>query len=76
MNEKLGTGEVWQGDGESLHCPECNSLNLKVRETRHHRGTVRRRRQCLRCDHRFYTKEVVCDMDLRPPIKSTYSTKK
>lgn len=45
-------------DGNPLKCPTCESTLLRVIDTRDHRGTTRRRRQC-RNKHRFWTVEVL-----------------
>ena len=42
-----------------MRCPECASTENKVLETRlsKDRNILRRRRQCVACDHRFSTQE-------------------
>ena len=42
-----------------MRCPECQSSETKVLESRliQDRATVRRRRECLKCDFRFTTYE-------------------
>ena len=48
-----------------MRCPKCSSDELKVLETR--AGTsasTRRRRVCLKCNHRFSTMEEVLREDL------------
>lgn len=57
------------GDGQSLSCVECGSMRLRVTATRHHAGTIRRRRKCLGCGVGFNTMEVVCDVHCRPIMK-------
>ena len=44
-----------------MRCPKCRSQNDKVIDSRASRegATIRRRRQCLACDHRFTTYEEV-----------------
>lgn len=59
--------EVWaDNDSRSLPCPECSSTRLRVIDTRHHRGSIRRRRECLGCKARFYTMEVICTFHCAP----------
>ena len=43
-----------------MECKKCNSCNGSVKETRLTRGgsTIRRRRVCLDCGHRYTTYEV------------------
>lgn len=41
-----------------MKCPYCHSLSTKVVDTRQDpQGNMRRRRECLDCDHRFSTVE-------------------
>ena len=44
-----------------MRCPKCGSQDDKVIDSRASRegATIRRRRQCLKCDHRFTTYEEV-----------------
>jgi len=44
-----------------MRCPKCSSLDNKVVDSRSSRGetSIRRRRHCNECDHRFTTYEVV-----------------
>lgn len=44
-----------------MQCPKCASQETKVLDTRVGRDglTIRRRRQCLRCDYRFTTLEEI-----------------
>jgi len=44
-----------------MRCPKCRSQNDKVIDSRASRegATIRRRRQCLACEHRFTTYEEV-----------------
>ena len=51
------------GDGRSLSCPTCSSTKIDRTDTRHHRGTKRRRYHCQRCEYRFFTAEYECDVD-------------
>jgi len=40
----------------SAHCPECNSIRVRVVVTAPaSNDSVVRRRKCLVCDHRWYT---------------------
>lgn len=50
-----------------MRCPKCGSLDDKVIDSRLSReGTsIRRRRECLRCSHRFTTYEQVERVELR-----------
>ncbi|MFP6902002.1 MAG: transcriptional regulator NrdR [Opitutales bacterium] len=44
-----------------MRCPKCSSTETKVLETRAGKGSasIRRRRQCSRCEHRFSTVEEI-----------------
>jgi transcriptional repressor NrdR len=44
-----------------MQCPKCSDNDTKVLDTRVGKDavTIRRRRQCLKCDHRFTTIEQV-----------------
>ena len=44
-----------------MFCPRCNHEDTKVLETRLGKGnhSIRRRRECLECDHRFSTIEEI-----------------
>lgn len=53
-------------DEQPLRCPACDSMRLRVIESRAHKGTVRRRRQCKPCGFRFFTMEVLCDKNNNP----------
>lgn len=45
-------------------CPTCNSNNLYCIDSRDVRGNKRRRRhECLDCEHRFTTIEIIVDTD-------------
>lgn len=44
---------------DGLHCPRCQSTMLRTLDSRKQNGTVRRRRQCHKCDERFYTVEAI-----------------
>jgi len=39
-------------------CPSCNKLKSKVKESRKVFDGIRRRYQCLECDHRYTTYEI------------------
>ncbi|MDR2779295.1 MAG: transcriptional regulator NrdR [Puniceicoccales bacterium] len=45
-----------------MKCPKCGHLYSKVTDTRitADMASIRRRRICLRCGHRFFTNEIVC----------------
>lgn len=44
-----------------MHCPKCAHEDTKVLDTRIGKGnlSIRRRRQCLSCEHRFTTIEEI-----------------
>jgi transcriptional repressor NrdR len=44
-----------------MRCPKCTSIEDKVIDSRISRegNTIRRRRECLECNHRFTTTEVL-----------------
>lgn len=44
-----------------MRCPKCGCLDDKVVDSRESRGgsTIRRRRECIRCKHRFTTYEEI-----------------
>lgn len=52
---------------ESMQCPKCASIQDQVIDSRLIQDgmAIRRRRQCLKCDHRFTTYEEVFKEDLR-----------
>lgn len=41
-----------------MDCPKCGSGNGYVMDSRRAGGTVKRRRRCLDCGHRYSTMEV------------------
>ncbi|MDR1890817.1 MAG: transcriptional regulator NrdR [Puniceicoccales bacterium] len=45
-----------------MKCPKCGHLYSKVTDTRVSvdMASIRRRRVCLKCGHRFFTNEIVC----------------
>lgn len=42
-----------------MRCPKCNSDDISVLETRSDDTTIRRRRGCQNCNHRFSTYERI-----------------
>ena len=44
-----------------MTCPVCGG-QTKVTESRRYTDTIRRRRECLNCHHRFTTKEIEVDV--------------
>lgn len=50
-----------------MRCPKCTSANTKVLDTRTSKNetSIRRRRECLECGHRFTTIEEVLRADLQ-----------
>lgn len=50
-----------------MNCPKCHFPETKVYDSRQNRGgkSVRRRRECLRCEYRFTTTEEVRIIDLK-----------
>jgi transcriptional repressor NrdR len=50
-----------------MRCPKCNCLDDKVIDSRSVRegAGVRRRRECLSCQHRFTTSESIINADLK-----------
>ncbi len=49
-----------------MRCPKCTSIEDKVVDSRISRegNTIRRRRECLECGHRFTTTETVVREDM------------
>jgi transcriptional regulator NrdR family protein len=45
-------------EGGIMICPICDSINLKVFNTKRYETKQYRRRKCLECDYRFTTYEV------------------
>jgi len=42
-----------------MNCPECKNKHTRVWDSRlMHFGTVKRRRRCMECNHRFTTAEI------------------
>ncbi len=42
-----------------MNCPYCNHTETKVTDSRDTGGSIRRRRECLRCNKRFTTYEYI-----------------
>jgi len=42
-----------------MNCPYCNHADTKVTDSRDTGGSIRRRRECLRCNKRFTTYEYI-----------------
>lgn len=42
-----------------MRCPNCGSEDTRVTDSRDADGSVRRRRRCRNCDHRFWTYERI-----------------
>jgi transcriptional regulator NrdR family protein len=53
-------------DGNALRCRFCGSAQLKVIDSRPHKHSTRRRRECETCKQRFYTFEVWSDRGGKP----------
>ena len=49
--------EVQDYGAQGIFCPECGAKDYKILETRPSGDSVRRRRQCLECNHRLTTFE-------------------
>lgn len=41
-----------------MKCPKCGSSALAIVDSRQSNETIRRRRKCLKCGHRFSTFEI------------------
>jgi hypothetical protein len=64
------------GDGVAMTCPVCGSLRLRVADSRDHRGSKRRRRECPD-GHRFWTMEVLANNEgdiIDPAHPETYNS--
>ena len=48
-----------------MRCEKCKA-ETKVKESRPKNNSIRRRRECLRCGHRFFTMEV---LEAKPDLK-------
>lgn len=58
--------DLWiKEKGKIMHCPNCQSTDLKVIDSRPVENAIRRRRECLNCHTRFTTFERIEDMPLR-----------
>ena len=44
-------------------CPVCGAGEHGVKDSRPARGTIRRRRKCQSCNHRWTTYEIAADLD-------------
>jgi transcriptional repressor NrdR len=46
-----------------MRCPKCGYAESKVADTRAvlDSGSIRRRRLCLKCGHKFFTNEIICE---------------
>jgi transcriptional regulator NrdR family protein len=55
----------------NMPCPKCGGKTRTV-DTRLHDTIVKRRRECIVCRHKFYTKEVI----MAQPVKVTPKTKR
>ena len=42
-----------------MRCPQCYASEIKVIDSRTHEQSIRRRRECLACGHRFNTYERI-----------------
>lgn len=47
-----------------MRCPECNSIDSRVIDSRPTENKVRRRRECTKCGFRFTTYEFIEDIPL------------
>lgn len=56
-----------------MKCPSCGSPNTETIECRgvDHGVTVRRRKHCKQCDHRFTTQEILVDKGLPATLQTT-----
>lgn len=50
-------GSVWRLRG--VLCPACGSNSSRVVDSREQPGTIRRRRECVKCDARWSTEEHI-----------------
>ena len=53
-----------------MKCPNCNSDDLKVIDTRTKKFFIRRKRQCLSCKCTFYTVETIDLSEIRVQKKN------
>jgi transcriptional regulator NrdR family protein len=69
-----------EGDGRRLPCERCGAESTRVRETtaRVRSASIRRRRECLECGHRFTTTETIVarKIETTPQIRPTTSVKR
>jgi transcriptional regulator NrdR family protein len=63
-----------------VRCVKCNG-ETKVKDSRSHKNTIRRRRICKKCEHRFFTFEVaeqppkIIELKVETPKKRRISKK-
>ncbi len=59
-----------------MRCPSCTSVDTETIECRGvDKGvTVRRRKHCKQCDHRFTTQEILVDKGLPATLQTTAYT--
>lgn len=63
-----------------MRCVKCNG-ETKVKDSRSHKNTIRRRRICKKCEHRFFTFEVaeqppkIIELKVETPKKRRISKK-
>jgi transcriptional repressor NrdR len=57
-----------------MRCPRCGSTKSKVIDSRTAKdgGTIKRRRECLKCQHRYTTVEAIMGEDL--PVRKADGT--
>jgi transcriptional repressor NrdR len=48
-----------------MHCPYCSHSETKVIDKRDAEGISKRRRECLKCEKRFNTQEIIERAELR-----------
>ena len=49
----------YEGRMSSFTCPQCQSTEVAVVDSRPHPTGIKRRRRCAKCDHKFSTLEKV-----------------
>lgn len=56
-----------------MNCPKCQSNQTKTLSTRTYDDYIRRRRECITCDHRFTTYEITAETVAQAlAVKATY----
>lgn len=56
-----------------MNCPKCQSNQTKTLSTRTYDDYIRRRRECITCDHRFTTYEITAETVTQAlAVKATY----